>query len=179
MSMTGASYPVARSTGLCAATGRPLATGERYVAVLVERNPDSGLLERVDFSLDAWTQGARPPAPAKVFGVWRSTFHETAPTKKPLLGDDELLDLFEQLGEATAASQISFRYVLTLLLVRRRLLRMMGSKPKTQDRPALMMVIPRGVGAEYQPIEVIDPGLDDAAVAEVIEQVGQIIATGE
>ena len=69
--------------------------------------------------------------------------------------------------------------MLTLLLVRRRLLRMMGSKPKTQDRPALMMVIPRGVGAEYQPIEVIDPGLDDAAVAEVIEQVGQIIATGE
>lgn len=177
MSMTGASYPIARSTGICAATGRALVVGERYVAALIERTPDSAALERADFSLDAWNQGARPAAPARTFGVWRASFHEHVQAPKPLLDDDELLDLFEQLGEATAANQIAFRYVLTLLLVRRRLLRMMGSKPRTPDRPALMMVVPKGQGAEMPPIEVVDPGLDDAAVAEVIEQVGQIIAT--
>jgi hypothetical protein len=42
-----------------------------------------------------------------------------------------------------------------------------------------MLVLPRGVGADQQPIEVVDPGLDEAAIAEVIEQVGQIIATGD
>ena len=177
--MTGSSYPVARSTGQCAATGKAFAPGERYVATLVERQPDSGLFERVDFSVEAWQNGARPQAPLRIFGVWRANFQEQVAARKPLLGDDELLDLFEQLGEATEPRQISFRYVLTLLLVRRRLLRMMGTKARTAERPALMLVLPRGVGADQQPIEVVDPGLDEAAIAEVIEQVGQIIATGD
>lgn len=178
MSMTGNSYPVARSTGRCAASGRAFEQGERYVATLVEREQE-GVLERLDYGVEAWNQGARPAGPGRVFASWRSTFQEHPATKKPLLGDDELLDLFEQLGEATDPRQISFRYVLALLLVRRRLLRMVGSKPRTAERPAIMLVLPRGSVPEQSPVEVVDPGLDEAAIAEVIEQVGQILATGD
>jgi hypothetical protein len=179
MSITGTSYPVARSTGVCAATGRTLQNGERYVATLVERADGGSQLDRIDFSAEAWQQGARPQPPLRILGVWRAAFTEHPVAKKALLDDGELLDMFEQLGEATQANQIAFRYVLTLLLVRRRLLRMMGSRPRTADRPALMLVLPKGVGADQTPIEVIDPGLDDAAVAEVIEQIGQIMPTGD
>jgi len=179
MSIVGSSYPVAKSTGVCAASGRALVVGEKYVAMLVERDPESVALERLDYSLEAWDRGLRPGAPVRVFGVWRSTYQESAAVKKPLLGDDELLDLFEQLAAATEQRQLAFRYVLALLLVRRRLVRMVGSRPRKADSPAIMLVVPKGLPPETEPMEVVDPGLDDAAVLEVIEQVGQIIATGE
>lgn len=175
MSIAGSPYPASRSSGTCAATGIPLTDGERYVAVLVENESEpGGVLERYDYSLTSWDAGHRPSPPARVFAVWRATFQEHQPAKQPLLGDDELLDLFEQLGEADQAKQIAFRYVLALLLVRRRLLRVVGSRPHGGDAPAALLVLPKGL-TEGQPIAVIDPGLDDAAAADVIEQLGQVL----
>ena len=106
---------MARSTGVCAGSGRAFVPGERVVAVLVEgTNAQPGnLLARVDFSVEAWNEGARPSGP--VFGVWRTAFTPGEVKKKSLLSDEELLDLFEELGAATEAKQIGFRYLLTLL----------------------------------------------------------------
>ena len=62
---------------------------------------------------------------------------------------------------------------LALLLVRRKVLRMAGS------RPGVLMVRPRPVksgGPEGAVIEVVDPAIDDAAVADAIEQLGQVVA---
>jgi hypothetical protein len=177
MAISSSGFSVARSTGVCFVTGAAFAPGERCVAALVER--DEGVpLERIDYSLSGWdNRGFAPLAGgARYFGVWRFAYTPTITAKKALLSDDELLDLFEQLGSATQEKQIAFRYVLTLLLVRKRLLRMMGTKPRMQDRPALMLVVPKGSTAEVAPTEVVDPGLTDAAVAEVIEQVGQLIS---
>lgn len=175
MAVSSSSFSVARSTGVCAATGQRFAPGDRYIAALVEREEGGGTLERVDYSLAGWENRREQ----KYFGVWRSTFTPTVAAKKALLSDDELFDLFEQLGQATQDKQIAFRYVLALLLIRKRALRMMGTKPRLTDRPALMLVLPKGATAEQTPIEVIDPGLTDAAVAEVIEQVGQLVSGGE
>ncbi len=179
MSMAGSTYPVSRSSGTCAATGAPFAPGERYVAVLVESEGGTGgVLDRRDYSQAAWDAGSRPGGTAKVFAVWRATYQEHQPAKQPLLGDDELLDLFEQLGEADQPKQIAFRYVLALLLVRRRLLRVEGSRPHGADAPGALLVLPKGQ-TEGQPMAVIDPGLDDAAAADVIEQLGQVLPGAE
>ncbi len=187
MSISGTSYSVARSTGHCAVTGRAFSAGERYVATLVERDTSPGekaaaLFERMDFSVEAWKQKqTHPPAirTARFFGVWRASFIEHPTPQKQLLSDDELVDLFEQLGAADQPKQLAFRYVLALLLVRRRLLRVIGTKLRTADQPATMMVLPKGATAQLPALIVIDPGLDESAIAEVIEQVGQLIATDD
>jgi hypothetical protein len=166
MSIAQPSYPVSRSGGVCAATGRAFAPGEEIVAALVEV-PGSKGLQRIDYALTAWEGGARPAAPAAVFGFWRARFAPAASKPKPIMSDDELRDLFEELAEATEPRQIVFRYVLALLLIRRRVLRLMGS------RPGVLLVLPKGVEGEPQP--VTDPGMDEAAVADAIEQVSQVI----
>jgi hypothetical protein len=173
--MALAPYPVARPTGTCAATGRAFSEGDPYVATLVEREGQPGL-ERLDFSISAWDSGERPRPPLRTFGFWRGNYHATEVKKQALLGDAELLDLFEELGAATEPKQISFRYLLTLLLVRRRVLRVVSTKAGT------MLVVPRGSGSgevAREPIPVIDPGLDDQAIADAIEQLGQVVATDE
>ncbi len=166
-----ASYPISRSTGLCAATGQAFQPGEHFVAALVE-SECSDELARVDYLIAAWDKGARPEPPARIFAHWRGIFAPPDTTRKLLLNDEELLDLFEQLAAADRTNQIAFRYVLALLLVRRRILTYEGTVG------GIMQVRVRRPIAQQaaEPIvEVTDPRLDDETVAGVIEQLGEVI----
>lgn len=165
--MSMATYPAAKPTGVCAATGRRFAPGEAYVATFIER-PGAAAIDRQDFSVESWDQGARPAPPAIMLGYWRASYSASAAPRQPLLGDAELLDLFESLTESPEPKARAFRYFVTLLLVRRRQLRLMGTKGKA------MLVLPKGATGE--PIAVEDPGLDDAVVADAIDQLGRVLA---
>lgn len=168
-------YPISRSAPKCSATGRDFAPGEPIVAALVE-SPGSDELQRQDFAVDAWTQGARPAG--RLFASWRATHQPAESKRKLLLGDDELLDLFEQLAEAVEPRQIAFRYVLALLLVRRRILIYEGAADLSSG-PVIRVRIKRPGGAAAnvdEPIlDVADPKLDDQTIAGVIEQLGEVV----
>lgn len=174
------SYPISRSTGRCAATGREFSVGEAIVAALVEVEGREDL-QRLDYSVAAWAEGARPGTGAKpgeaarLFASWRAT-HQPADTKKKLLlGDDELLDLFEQLAASDQPRQRAFRYVLALLLVRRRILVYEGQQSSSEG--PVMRVREKRLAAETPApiVDVPDPGLDDETTAAVIEQLGEVI----
>ncbi len=170
--LAGSPYSIARSSGVCAATGHAILTGDAFVAALVER-PGQPALERLDFSREAWEAGARPAPPFRLFGFWRSVRQSSEHVKKPLLSDAELLDLFEELaaaGESVDPKRQGFRYLLALLLVRRRVLklepspsRLLRVRPKAQDGGPI--------------VEIKDPGMGDAAIADAIEQLGAILVT--
>jgi len=165
------SFHIASPTGVCRATGRTLAVGETYIATLVEPEASDDL-EREDYSLEAWEAGARPGEGRRLFGFWRARVPEPNAPRKLLADDDSLMDLFEQLGEESDARKVAFRFVLALLLVRRRLLVVEGT------RKGALLVRPRGV--ERPPkgpplIEVVDPSLDEETVAAVIEQMRAIV----
>ncbi|CAG0999319.1 hypothetical protein PHYC_02770 [Phycisphaerales bacterium] len=166
MGILSSGYPASRCTGRCAATGRVFSHGELIVAVLVER-ADGGL-ERLDYGLESWEAGQRPQPPMVVFGFWRCEFTPEEKKSNALLGDAELLDLFEDLAGAAEPKQIAFRYFLALLLVRRRMLRVTGS------REGALLVLPKGVSGE--PVAVVDPGLEESVVGDAIEQLGRVVA---
>lgn len=165
--MTIATYPAAKPTGRCAATGRSLQPGELYVATFVEREGRPGL-ERLDYCAASWESGSRPAPPFTLLGHWRAAFSHEDVKRRPMLGDAELLDLFEELGGAGEPRQKAFRYFVALLLVRRRQLRVVGSKP------GVLLVMPKGGSQEA--ITVDDPGLDERAVAEAMEQLGRVVS---
>ncbi|GAB4382883.1 MAG: hypothetical protein Kow0022_01400 [Phycisphaerales bacterium] len=179
MSVGNPSYSVARPTRQCAATGVEIRPGERFVATLVERPGDDELI-RLDYSIQAWEQGARPESPMQLFGFWKTTLGEGESSTRQLLDDDELLDLFEQLGQSTEDRRIAFRFVLALVLIRRRLLVYEGGVPAdvASGKPGVLRVRRR---REQNPelIEVVDPGMDDAAVEAVTEQIGRIMNLDE
>ena len=86
MASVDGKYQVARSTGRCEATGTALEAGSPCVAALCDE-PEEGGFRRLDFSIEAWEQGARPEG---LFSFWRTTVPEPN-TKKRLLVDDEVL----------------------------------------------------------------------------------------
>lgn len=196
-------YPIGTSSRRCAATGRDLLTGEAYVAALVQ-SPDSDDIRREDFSAASWDAGARPRKPLAMIGFWRGTVHEPGAGKKRflLIDDAALLELFEQTGEdlegvghgsdadfkaAAEADRLAFRFVLALLLMRKRLLIHERNTPIPPGggggRPNLLVRVkgeprPEGAGTpgELALIEVVDPGLDEAAILRVTQQLRAVLS---
>lgn len=157
----GQGVSIARPTGRCAASGAPLTQGDRFVAALVERA--GGAVDREDFAASAWDSGARPSGPLIAF--WRGVMPASTAKAPARLDNAELLELFERLGSEVEGQGAALRYVLALLLIRRRVLRYAGEKAG---------VLRLSDGAEGPLIEVKDPGLDPAALSAVAERFGEL-----
>jgi len=169
-SLTTASYELARPTGVCAATGRAIPTGERFVATLVERD---GRLERADYSVEAWERGERP---GSLIGSWRTAMPAPNAKARLFVDDDALLDLFEQMEGATEPTRVAFRFILALILIRKRLLRYEGKR----DGAMLVRAAGRpGQGPDPRVSSVVEPKLDDATIAEATEQLSEIVRGDE
>lgn len=169
---TSTGYEIARATGVCAATGRPIAVGDEFIATLVESAAEDRL-ERADYCVEAWRSGARP---ARLYGHWRATMESPDAKKRPYIDDAALMDLFEQLAEATEAGRVSFRYLLALMLVRKRLLKYEGTRRDGARSVMLVRVATRADQTPASVVEVLDPGMNDAAIAEAIEQLTAVMA---
>ncbi|RMH14332.1 MAG: hypothetical protein D6695_01555 [Planctomycetota bacterium] len=173
MSVGNSAYSVARPTRQCAATGQPINPGETFVSTLVERPGDDDLI-RLDFSVSAWNEGARPKPPLRLFGFWKTVLADAQTNANPLLDDEDLLDLFDQLGETEDDRRVAFRFVLALILIRKRLLVYEGGVPATGSTPGVLRVRRRGDKSD-ELTEVVDPGMDDQTVEAVTEQIGRIM----
>ena len=139
------------------------------MAVLCDARDDDAWV-RHDYSLDAWRDGARPDGP--IIAAWRATMPTGHASARPKLDEAELLDLFEQLTEATERSQIIFRYVLALVLCRRRVLRYEG----TAATPRGPAIIVRATKPSDSPtITVVDPALNETALTEATEEIGAML----
>ncbi|HEX2474056.1 MAG TPA: hypothetical protein VHK01_04895 [Lacipirellulaceae bacterium] len=107
-------FEVQRSTRRCAATQRTLEPGETCYSVLEIQGAD---IVRKDYCHEAWTS-----APDGAFGWWKTRIPEPTAKKVKLAPNEVLLQLFDEMADLH--DQQDLRYVLTLLLVRRRVLRL-------------------------------------------------------
>jgi hypothetical protein len=107
-------FEVQRSSRRCAATDLPLEPGDACYSVLEFRGAE---VIRKDFSSAAWTD-----PPAEAFAWWRTRIPEPVAKKIKLAPNDVLLELFDQLADDPLHQDM--RYVLTLLLLRRRVFRL-------------------------------------------------------
>lgn len=107
-------HEIAHCSRQCAVTGRAFARGETYYSELAVANH---VTVRRDVSAAEW----RGPAEGAI-AWWRARMPEDEGGKPKLAPQDVLLDLFAQLAERPEEAE--FRYLLGLLLVRRRLLRL-------------------------------------------------------
>ena len=110
-------YNVHKHARKCAATDRPFAPGEAFFSVLAPtpEDPDGEIIERRDYCREAW-QGP----PENAVGWWRSKMPDGV--AKPRLAPNEvMLELFHRWADEP--QRVEARYVLTLLLLRRKVVR--------------------------------------------------------
>ena len=156
-------FDIAGHARVCAATGRELKPGERVYGVLTE---SAGKFARVDYAADAW---AGPPADAVAH--WSGRIPSSSQPAKPTFNDALLLDCFDHLAGAVEPNRVNFRYVVALLLMRRKKLKFEDAKRKHDGTEALILRDAR-TGRRH---EVPDPKLPDDQIEAVQQQVFQVL----
>jgi len=157
-------WELARTTGRCAVTGRVFAEGESYFAALFE-GPAG--LERRDYGLDAWSG---PPEGS--FCHWRGRV--PVREKKPAALDIDpqmFTQLFVGLEDDPSETRQQFRFVLALLLMRKRLLRF-----EQADREAGQEFWQMRLAADKSLHRVLNPRLTDEHVTRLSAQLTALLS---
>ena len=138
----------------CAGTGEPLEPGSTYHSVLVERN---GELLRLDYSEEGW-KGPPEDSVGELLAVVPDD------TPKPKVIDTEaLMRYFEQLSEDPNPAHDQMHYVLALLLLQKRRLRLDGQRTDEDGNEFLQVIGSKSEG----PYEVADKDLDEQQIANL------------
>jgi hypothetical protein len=156
-------YEIQRCSRRCSVTDRELKTGETcYSAIL----PAGGDVVRRDYSAEAW-QG--PPDDA--IGWWQATVVDPSDGRLHWAPNDVMLHYFERLLDDPAA--LDSRYVLALLLVRRRIARLERTEAAADGSPQLVLYCPRNE-AEYRVAEV---SVAPERAAAIQQQLAELLQT--
>src|ERR1035437_7323886 len=157
---TQGSWNVGRSSAQCAACGTTLAPNAVCWAALCDRpvvelspaekataaaaaekesrkkgkEPEPAAVSpfiRVDYCEKCWAEGKRPTQ-GTMFSFWKTTVPEPQQKKKLLVDDAVLVDVFQRMESRNEPQEIRFRFVLALILMRKRLLKYEGMEENTK-----------------------------------------------
>ncbi len=136
-------FEVQRCTRRCATTDRELQPGETFYSVLQVEGAD---VVRSDYCDEAW-QGP----PDEALGWWKSQMPTPSAKKLHWAPNDVMLHYFEQLENQPQKQDV--RYVLALLMIRRRVFRLEDTEDLGDDRELMVIFCPRNEN-EYKVLVV-------------------------
>jgi len=160
-------YKISKPGARCLSCEARLAGGDELVAAVRECD---GRFIREDYCPACWAKHSLA-GEADVYGIWHT--HVPMPNeKKKLLVDDELLvNFFERLGGADDPAKINFRFVLALVLMRKKLL-VYDRSDKDEAGNELWTMHFRKSDQKHK---VINPGMDEDKIAEVSRSLSEIM----
>jgi hypothetical protein len=155
-------YQLQPITRTCAVTGRTLNPGEKFFTALFDQKPG---FVRKDYAANAWSG---PPDGAIAFWCGKVPAAETKPRLR--IDDDLLHDCFVRLEGRPETAEVNFRYVVALLLMRRK--RFKFEEARIEDgREVLYLKEARGDATH----RVVNPRLTDEAMTQVQEEVFKVL----
>ena len=143
------------------------------MATLADHPEDDNLVRR-DFSMSAWEDGVRPEG---LFSFWKTLVPHPDDRTGRLVDDEVLKEIFERLADDERPQRIAFRFVLALILMRKRHLKFVGRIEADADGGVAerWLVKPKGSEPDDPPLEVVNPRLSDDDVRELTEQLSEIL----
>ncbi len=155
-------WEIDKPLGQCCGTGEKIEYGQEYFAALVETK--EGLARR-DFCADYW-KSEKPD----VFCYWKTRLPEPGQKKRIFVDDEMLMTFFERLEREKEQEKINFRFVLALILMRKRRLKYDSSR--VEDSKEMWRL---RVAGEKEFVEVINPHLDEEQIKQLSSQIGEIL----
>lgn len=157
-----AEWNISKPSGICCGNGNEIQPGQEYYGALVEGEEG---LERKDFSAEYW-ESSKP----EVYCYWKSIMADPEEKKKIFIDDDMLVAFFERLENETEQEKVDFRFVLTLVLMRKRILKYLSSRIEDGKEIWKLRHVPR-----KEEVEVVNPELDESRIESLESQISQIM----
>ena len=157
-------WEVKRPSETCSLCARAFAVGESYRSALLDLGTQ---FERRDFCLPCWER--EKPA---TFSSWQTRRPKPDEERQRLADDDVILNFFHRLEGQTEPLRINFRYIVALILMRKRILKFETTE-REDDRDYWVLRLVRD-GTRHR---VINPRLTDEEVERLSEEVGQLLNT--
>jgi hypothetical protein len=158
-------FEISRPIGRCSVSGKVFAEGEPFHSAIFE-TPQG--FERRDYSEECW-QG--PPEGAMC--VFQTRLPRREEKRRTFVDDGALLTFFMRLADCEEEAKQRFRFVLSLILLRKRLLKYERTI-RVGDREYWEMRLTRDKSLH----KVYNPVLADAEIQELTGQLGAILAGG-
>ena len=154
-------FEVQKCTRRCAKTERDLQPGEFFYSVLIA---EGASVVRYDFCKEAW-DGPRD----NIIGWWKSQMPDRHTHKLHWAPNDVMLHYFKELAEHE--DQQDLCYVLALLMIRRRILRLEESERDDDGHEVLVLYCPRKE-TEFH-VRVFDP--DQTRIQQIQEELARML----
>jgi hypothetical protein len=161
---TSGGYDVARPHGRCHISDRVIDPGQKFMAAL--RETPTGF-ERLDVCLESWEQFDR----SNVLAYWQAVMPRAEAKKRLFVDDTVLCELFERLSDTTEPVKLNFRFVLGLILMRKRLV--IYESTRTEPDREIWRVRLKG---RDDSIDLLNPRLNEQQIVEVSQQLNQVLS---
>lgn len=160
-------YEIARNSKRCCVSGRPLEPGEFYYSALVDM---PGGLQRRDYAVENWTG-----PPEDTVGFWKGRLPgDNKPAGAKPVTIDTMMQRFVEWYESGDEQYKTLLYVLTLLLIRKKALKLQDVE-RSEEQEYLIVQRPR----EKNTYRVCDPHLPSSQVQEVERELDRLLGADE
>ena len=149
----------------CLATDEEFKPGDVFYSVLVD---EQGELVRRDYAEAAW-----PGPPDDSLGWWQSRMPDPTSNRVDWAPSDVMIHYFEQLADT--ASRQDLRYVLALLMIRRRIVRLEDTEANEQGQAQMVLYCPKNE-KEYR-VTVVHPA--QTRVEEIEQALAGMLFKGD
>ena len=158
-------FEIQRSARKCAKTDREFRAGETFYSVLISEGAE---VVRRDYCQESWDG-----PPENALGWWKCQLPESNAKKAHWAPHDVMLDYFERLeGQA---EQEDVRYILALLMARRRIVRVEETEHDDSGREVLVLFCPR-TETEHR-VPVVMP--DEERARKIQDELVQLLYSGQ
>ncbi|MCF7957641.1 MAG: hypothetical protein K9M57_04250 [Phycisphaerae bacterium] len=155
-------WQVQRGAGKCSGSDKELLPDEEYYAALIETQDG---FERKDYCLEYWNEHA-----PETYCFWKTRVPVKNAKKKMFVDDGILINIFERLANEDESVKINFRFVLALILMRKRILKYEDSKRIDEQEVWKMRFV-----RDKKTHNVINPQLNDDEIEKVSQELNAVL----
>ena len=152
-----------RGSKVCFLCARTFAEEEIYLSVLYDEN---NTFTRKDFCLGCWDKKGE----GNIFSFWKTKVPKKPETVQRYAKIDVFYDLFNKLENEKELSRINFRYVLSLYLMRKKVLKLRTTHKSNGNEYLVLHNVKEG-----KDTEVIKPHLSKEEVLAVTDEIGRLV----
>jgi hypothetical protein len=156
-------WSINRGSHVCSLCEKPFPEEEVYLSALYDENNE---FLRRDFCVECWDKRENENS----FSYWRTKISKKPEKMEKYAKVDVFYDLFSKLENEKDLSRINFRYVLSLYLLRKKVLKLITTRKSNDDEYLVLHNVKEG-----NDTEVLKPQLSKEEVLAVTDEIGKLV----